>query len=437
MVHLKTTPYIFIGSSSEGKQIAEYLQLALEDYGFETVIWSQGVFGLAQNTLDTLLKVSKTYNYAILILTPDDIVTKRGNTRPVARDNVLFELGLFMGSIGRDRIFIVHSRDDNIDMPTDLAGVTVARFNKPERGNWQAALAPVALRIRDAIAEIQADIDLVPLAALANTFEEEDQKNIIRPVLEALRDALDWSRTFSDKGMFETVQNQLLGDIKRIGKRRLTFRPPKLWDQWARLIQSLDEQTDEILLVSNNDLRYWIDAITEEGSEARNYSYVLRQFKGHKTRILVVDRSTLLDPEQDEDAVRVIKSMISDGFRVVVVIEQDVLHPPDPWPRIWTDFGIIGSLAVSFFDQDEDDDISRSLIESFDDYDKRKAKKDWETLLSLSKWDSGDPDDGSAMGFSKLKPRDPDGGSDMGFREWLLNYRAKISSKSRPRSPRK
>ncbi len=46
------------------------------------------------------------------------------------RDNVLFELGLFMGALGREHTFIVHCHDEQLDLPSDLAGVAVERFGR-------------------------------------------------------------------------------------------------------------------------------------------------------------------------------------------------------------------------------------------------------------------------------------------------------------------
>ncbi len=41
----------------------------------------------------------------------------------MVRDNVLFELGLFIGAIGKDRSFIIKPRDVKLHLPTDLLGV--------------------------------------------------------------------------------------------------------------------------------------------------------------------------------------------------------------------------------------------------------------------------------------------------------------------------
>jgi predicted nucleotide-binding protein len=86
------------------------------------------------------------------VLTPDDLVSKRDSTKNSPRDNVLFELGLFMGALGREKTYIAYCRDEALDLPTDLAGVTSATFAKRTDGNLTAALGPVCTRIKNAIA---------------------------------------------------------------------------------------------------------------------------------------------------------------------------------------------------------------------------------------------------------------------------------------------
>lgn len=146
-------PRVFIGSSVEGLPVAEAIQLGLE-YDAECTMWSQGVFGLSQGTLESLLRAVKDFDFAILVLTPDDLVHKRGISRNSPRDNVLFELGLFMGALGRERTYIVRCRDEAIDLPTDLAGVTVADYGRRSDGNLHAALGSVCTRIKISIRNV-------------------------------------------------------------------------------------------------------------------------------------------------------------------------------------------------------------------------------------------------------------------------------------------
>jgi parallel beta-helix repeat protein len=144
-------PRMFIGSSVEGKEIAEYLQLGLE-YDVETTIWHQGIFGLSEGSLEALVRTANDFDFAALVLTPDDLVTKRGTEKGSPRDNVVFELGLFMGALGLERTFIVYNRDKKPDLPTDLAGVTPVTFSRDRSDdNLRAAVGPVCTQIKDAI----------------------------------------------------------------------------------------------------------------------------------------------------------------------------------------------------------------------------------------------------------------------------------------------
>ncbi|MFF7266611.1 nucleotide-binding protein [Streptomyces sp. NPDC008159] len=142
-------PRIFIGCSSEGIAVAKIVQMQLEATA-TPVIWSQGVFGLSHGTLETLVAKCREFDYAVLILTPDDLTVKRGNQGKEPRDNVLFELGLFMGALGRDRTFVASRA--NVSLPSDLAGVTVANFDyDPSNLDQVASLGPLTTQLEIAM----------------------------------------------------------------------------------------------------------------------------------------------------------------------------------------------------------------------------------------------------------------------------------------------
>ena len=143
-------PSLFIGSSSEGLKIAKTLQVLL-DHSCEVVVWSQGIFGLSQGTLESMVVAVDEFDFAILVLTPDDLVTSRQGAGPAPRDNVLFELGLFMGGLGRERTFLVYDRTAKLKLPSDLAGVTAATFEPHHSGNLQSALGAAATKIEGQI----------------------------------------------------------------------------------------------------------------------------------------------------------------------------------------------------------------------------------------------------------------------------------------------
>jgi hypothetical protein len=66
---------------------------------------------------------------------------------------VVFELGLFLGSLGSRRVFIIHPHNLDLTLPSDLAGVTCLGYREYRSDqNLQAAIGPAATRIRDRIA---------------------------------------------------------------------------------------------------------------------------------------------------------------------------------------------------------------------------------------------------------------------------------------------
>lgn len=149
-------PRIFVGSSSEGLVVAEAVQVTL-DHDAEITLWSQGVFGLSKGSLQALVEQVLKFDFAVLIMTPDDLTERRGVSGMSPRDNVIFELGLFMGALGPARTFIVHPRTPAPQLPSDLAGVTTATYAARSDGNLVAAVGAACSQIKRAIKQAQSD----------------------------------------------------------------------------------------------------------------------------------------------------------------------------------------------------------------------------------------------------------------------------------------
>jgi predicted nucleotide-binding protein len=141
-------PRVFIGSSNEGLRVANAVQ-SLMHHEFLVEVWNQGtIFGLGNATLEDLESAVMTYDFGIFVFTPDDQVESRGKVRTVARDNVLFEFGLFVGKLTRKRAYLVRSPE--VSLPSDLAGINTAAYD-PTAPNLTAALGPACQGIRGAI----------------------------------------------------------------------------------------------------------------------------------------------------------------------------------------------------------------------------------------------------------------------------------------------
>lgn len=142
-------PRVFIGSSSEALAVAQAIHANLEHQCF-CEIWTHGVFGINKLPLESLLSVASHTDYAIIVFHPDDFVTTRGKRKNTPRDNVIFELGLFIGRLGKDRTCFVQPRGIDIKIPSDLVGLIPAAYD-PSHPNLRASLGPACVEINAAI----------------------------------------------------------------------------------------------------------------------------------------------------------------------------------------------------------------------------------------------------------------------------------------------
>jgi hypothetical protein len=144
---------VFIGSSREASQLAKALQHELRDVAHSQV-WSQGLFRIGSVALEELVRVVNGFDFGIFVFAPDDVVKMRDKEYSAVRDNVLFELGMFVGKLGAHRsFFVVPQANDNLHLPSDLAGIAPAKYDANER-NLQVAVAPATFEIATRIAEL-------------------------------------------------------------------------------------------------------------------------------------------------------------------------------------------------------------------------------------------------------------------------------------------
>jgi CRP/FNR family cyclic AMP-dependent transcriptional regulator len=126
-------PTLFIGSSTEMLKTARKIRRELNRETVNARLWTDGVFRPSRFPLEELEQQVRSADFAILVVGPDDTVTSRGSARSVPRDNVVFELGLFMGALGRYRTLVVTPSGADIKIPTDLLGLTVVKFTSKGR----------------------------------------------------------------------------------------------------------------------------------------------------------------------------------------------------------------------------------------------------------------------------------------------------------------
>lgn len=108
-------PKLFIGSSREAKNVGAlgYLMTELKSRltGIEIVSWTDSIWLNFESALSSLTESLVEYSYAIFLVYPDDEIEYRGNTYYIPRDNVLFEFGLFLSQLGKERTFLIAPED--------------------------------------------------------------------------------------------------------------------------------------------------------------------------------------------------------------------------------------------------------------------------------------------------------------------------------------
>lgn len=147
-------PVVFVGSSVGSLPIAREIQTAFDHDPIVVRIWTDGVFGASRFPIDDLEQQVEEADFAVLILGPDDQVISRSEQTDAPRDNVVFELGMFMGAFKRDRTLFIKPRGQDLKIPTDLLGLTPLEYVADDPANLVSLLGPACSEIRKLVETI-------------------------------------------------------------------------------------------------------------------------------------------------------------------------------------------------------------------------------------------------------------------------------------------
>lgn len=160
---MERKPRVFVGCSREAVNYARAVSSLLE-YEAEVNPWYAGTFGANDYTMEALERELETSDFAVFLFAADDVALIRGKAVFVPRDNTVFELGLFWGKLGRRRVFALVPREvdgggmelngmrpSGLHLLSDLAGLTLLRYNPRRDGKYQAAVDTAAGEVLAAI----------------------------------------------------------------------------------------------------------------------------------------------------------------------------------------------------------------------------------------------------------------------------------------------
>lgn len=144
---------VFIGSSSAALSIAEHAQSELARIA-RPELWGNGIFHPNLTPIENLFKALDRFDYALFVAVPEDFTTKRGSEFLTVRDNVLLEAGLFLGRLGRGRVYIIAPQDtahNQLHLPTDLTGIFPSFYDTTSdsiQSSISVALHPMKQELR-------------------------------------------------------------------------------------------------------------------------------------------------------------------------------------------------------------------------------------------------------------------------------------------------
>lgn len=107
----------------------------LSDLDFEPIILHEQASG--NKTVIEKIEAHSDVGFAVVLLTPDDFGgAEGGEQQPRARQNVILELGYFVGKLGRSRVAVF--RQGDVEVPSDFGGVVYIPLDGA--GAWKQAL---------------------------------------------------------------------------------------------------------------------------------------------------------------------------------------------------------------------------------------------------------------------------------------------------------
>ena len=125
---------VFVGSSSEGLEIAEAVQSNLEPEAEVRVSLDARCISPRGARTKVVARQITESDFGVFVFSPDDIVEMRRSEQLTVRDNVVFELGLCIGLLGAKRSFILMPKTKSLRIPSDLLGFNAAEFD-PNRSD--------------------------------------------------------------------------------------------------------------------------------------------------------------------------------------------------------------------------------------------------------------------------------------------------------------
>jgi hypothetical protein len=202
-------PKIFIGSSKLGYPIAEKVKVCLGKEN-DCFLWQdEGVWEVNKSTFENLLRMASYFDFGIFVATADDLTLTNDQIVIEPRDNVILEMALFLGALGRDKSYLLV--EEGIKLPSDFSGIYMPRFVAKDDDTIQKACRTFADKIQEHFR--LGHLSLYPTTALALGY----YKNFLAGLVDSIQnaDSLEFDGFTYDKFKVKIVlPTNLKGNIR-------------------------------------------------------------------------------------------------------------------------------------------------------------------------------------------------------------------------------
>jgi hypothetical protein len=184
-------PSIFVGSSTPALAIAKEIERSLSSVA-DVVVWDSA-FDSGTWLLGGILNRALQSDLGIFVIREDDTTRIKGTKYTTVRDNVLFEAGVFMGTLGPDRtILLWPSSGAQLRLPTDLEGLIRETYTPSRSARKKPDITTALVSIRRRVESLG--------PALRSGYNE------IATLRQALHERDVDCRDGTSKGLLEIVQ---------------------------------------------------------------------------------------------------------------------------------------------------------------------------------------------------------------------------------------
>lgn len=266
-------PRVFIGSSTEQIQTARALRDMLIACA-DAVVWDEYHWTLNESVFVNLLRAADGFDFAVFVFAGDDFATIRNSTVTVVRDNVVFELGLFLGKMGRERAWWLSPEGSGKPHTlTDLEGIVHLAYPSPKSAD-SSSLQQSLSKARD---EICAQIHKLGL-------KSQRTVDVLKRVRILCASSSDYPEEQYENDLEEIRRNFPVDSIRprrRVSANDLATDLREEWDI-IHLAVTVDAETGDLILPDPDPRK------TDPLRDRFPRSFFLRRVEESKARLVII-----------------------------------------------------------------------------------------------------------------------------------------------------